>query len=293
MKISEVLVESKQLQEGPILNKIGTGVGKVAGTLGKAVGAAAGGVVGLGKAIKKGYQAGRDVVGMAGDAMKSTSGGKASAQTAQPAAAQGAAAAQAAAPAAPAQAATAAQADPTAAAPAQSTAVPPSTSQINKAGPQGAPMARAVQGAGAKQALARTTAATAQQAPDAAADTLYSQVKANVEKLDKKGKQRLLVLLQKSIAQHATRTKPAAAPGAAAAPAQPAAAPATSTAAPAQAAQPAAGTTAKPAGKKPVKIASKKKAPAAPAAPAAQPQTASIVHNGKVIAEGLSLFRKS
>lgn len=284
MKISEVLVESKQLQEGPILNKIGTGVGKVAGTLGKAVGAAAGGVVGLGKAIKKGYQAGRDVVGMAGDAMKSTSGGKSSAQAAQPAAAQSAPAAQA---AAPAQATTAAQADPTAAAPAQSTAAPPSTSQINKAGPKGAPMARAVQGAGAKQALARTTAATAQQAPDAAADTLYSQVRANVEKLDKKGKQRLLVLLQKSIAQHATRTKPAAA-----APAQPAAAPATPTAAPAQAAQPAAGTTAKPAGKKPVKIASKKKAPAAPAQ-AAQPQTASIVHNGKLIAEGLSLFRKN
>ena len=285
MKISEVLVESKQLQEGPILNKIGTGVGKVAGTLGKAVGAAAGGVVGLGKAIKKGYQAGRDVVGMAGDKAKqpAQAGNQTPAQATQPTAAQGA---QAAAPAAPAQAATAAQADPTAAAPAQSTAAPPSTSQINKAGPKGAPMARAVQGAGAKQALARTTAATAQQAPDAAADTLYSQVKANVEKLDKKGKQRLLVLLQKSIAQHATRTKPAAAPGAAA---QPAAAPATPTA------PPAVGATAKPApaGKKPVKIASKKKAPAAPAAPAAQPQTASIVHNGKVIAEGLSLFRKS
>ncbi len=287
MKISEVLVESKQLQEGPILNKIGTGVGKVAGTLGKAVGAAAGGVVGLGKAIKKGYQAGRDVVGMAGDKAKqpAQAGNQTPAQATQPTAAQGAPAAQAAAPAAPAQAATAAQADPTAAAPAQSTAAPPSTSQINKAGPKGAPMARAVQGAGAKQALARTTAATAQQAPDAAADTLYSQVKANVEKLDKKGKQRLLVLLQKSIAQHATRTKPAAA-----APAQPAAAPATPTVAPAQAAQPAAGTTAKPAGKKPVKIASKKKAPAAPAA---QPQVAGYVHNGKLIAEGLSLFRKS
>lgn len=286
MKISEVLVESKQLQEGPILNKIGTGVGKVAGTIGKAVGAAAGGVVGLGKAIKKGYQAGRDVVGLAGDKAKqpAQAGSQTPAQAAQPTAAQGAPAAQAAAPAAPAQAATAAQADPTAAAPAQSTAAPPSTSQINKSGPKGAPMARAVQGAGAKQALARTTVATAQQAPDAAADTLYSQVRANVEKLDKKGKQRLLVLLQKSIAQHATRTKPAAA-----APAQPVAAPATPTAAPA------AGAPAKsaPAGKKPVKIASKKKAPAAPAQPAAQPQTASIVHNGKVIAEGLSLFRKS
>ncbi len=277
MKISEVLVESKQLQEGPILNKIGTGVGKVAGTLGKAVGAAAGGVVGLGKAIKKGYQAGRDVVGMAGDKAKqpAQAGNQTPAQATQPTAAQGAPAAQAATPAAPAQAATAAQADPTAAAPAQSTAAPPSTSQINKAGPKGAPMARAVQGAGAKQALARTTAATAQQAPDAAADTLYSQVKANVEKLDKKGKQRLLVLLQKSIAQHATRTKPVAAPTA-----QPAAAPA----APAT-------TAAAPVAKKGVKIASKKKAPAAPVQPAAQ--TASIVHNGKVIAESFSLFRKS
>jgi hypothetical protein len=51
---------------------------------------------------------------------------------------------------------------------------------------------------------------------------MYAQVKANVDKLDKKGKQRLLQLLQKSLA--APATKPAAAAPAAAAPAAPSAA---------------------------------------------------------------------
>jgi hypothetical protein len=55
---------------------------------------------------------------------------------------------------------------------------------------------------------------------------MYAQVKANVDKLDKKGKQRLLQLLQKSLA--APATKPAAAP-AAAAPAAAAAGPGSAT----------------------------------------------------------------
>ena len=32
MKIHEILVESQQLDEGPLLNKIGSGIGKFAGT---------------------------------------------------------------------------------------------------------------------------------------------------------------------------------------------------------------------------------------------------------------------
>ena len=66
MKIHEILIES-QLQEGPILNKISSAVGKGVGTLAKGVGAVAGGVAGIGSAVKKGFQAGKATVGGAGD----------------------------------------------------------------------------------------------------------------------------------------------------------------------------------------------------------------------------------
>jgi hypothetical protein len=61
------------------------------------------------------------------------------------------------------------------------------------------------------------------QSQEKANQTVYAQVKANVDKLDKKGKQRILQLLQKSVAAPAPKA-PAAAPGAA--PAGGAAAPA-------------------------------------------------------------------
>ena len=67
MKISELLVESQQLDEGPILNKIGSAVGKGVGAVAKGVGAVAGGVAGLGTAVKKGFQAGKATVGGADD----------------------------------------------------------------------------------------------------------------------------------------------------------------------------------------------------------------------------------
>ena len=38
MKISDILVESKQLDEGPLLNKIGSAVGKGVGTVAKGIG---------------------------------------------------------------------------------------------------------------------------------------------------------------------------------------------------------------------------------------------------------------
>jgi hypothetical protein len=66
MKITELLTED-QIQEGPLLNKIGRGIGKAVGTAAKGVGAVAGGVAGLGRAVKKGFQAGKAVVGGGGD----------------------------------------------------------------------------------------------------------------------------------------------------------------------------------------------------------------------------------
>jgi hypothetical protein len=67
MRIQEIISESAQLDEGPILNKIGSGIGKAVGGLAKGVGAVAGGIAGIGSAVKKGYQAGKSTVGGAGD----------------------------------------------------------------------------------------------------------------------------------------------------------------------------------------------------------------------------------
>jgi len=198
MKINEILIESKeQLEEGPILNKIGSAIGKGVGTLAKGVGAVAGGIAGVGSAVKKGFQAGKGVVGAAGDG------------AAAPAAGGGGAAA----PAAP-------------AAPAASGA-PPSAQDINAQGPAGTAPAKAQTGA-AGAALAKTTAAVDQQTTDKAGQTVYAQVKANIDKLDKKGKQRILQLLQKSVTAPAAKPAAAAAAPAAAAPAaaEPAADPA-------------------------------------------------------------------
>ena len=65
MRITEILTESQlqQLDEGPILNKIGTTVGNVAGGVAKGVGAVAGGIAGLGSAFKKGFDRSKGIVG--------------------------------------------------------------------------------------------------------------------------------------------------------------------------------------------------------------------------------------
>jgi hypothetical protein len=210
MKITEILVESQQLDEGPLLNKIGSAIGKGAGALAKGVGAVAGGVAGAGTAIKKGFQAGKDTVAQAGDDAPA-------AATAKPAAG------------AP---ATAQSAAPVGGATAQ-----PTAGDVNKAGPAGTAPAKPLQGQ-AKVAADKTAAATAGQNQAAAGQTMYSQVKANIDKLDKKGKQRILQLLQKSIAAPAAGAAPAAAPAA-----EPAATPAPAAATtPAPAAEPAATT---------------------------------------------------
>ena len=237
MRIQEILIESHQLDEGPILNKIGTAVGKGVGTLAKGVGAVAGGVAGLGSAVKKGFRAGKATVGGAGDdpAAPAAGGAAPGGTTTAPAAGGAAPGGTTAAPAAGGAPAgkpkgflagvkagqsqgmaafpNADEEDPEAAAPAAAT-TPPSATDINKAGPKGTAQAKPIQGTMAKQAAAKTGAALAGQDQAQAGQTMYTQVKANIDKLDKKGKQRILQLLQKSMAAPAAGgAAPATAPG--------------------------------------------------------------------------------
>ena len=236
MRINELLVESQQLDEGPF----GTAVGKAVGGLAKGVGAVAGGVAGMGKAFKKGFSSGKATV--AGDpdpndepaaAEKPAAGG-----AQQPALTGGPTAGL-----------------PPAAEPVGGATAQPSAGDVNKAGPAGTAAAKPLQGA-AKIAADKTASATAGQDQAAAGQTMYATVKANIDKLDKKGKQRILQLLQKSMA--------APAGGAALAPAAPApAAPAPAAAAP----------EANPAATAPERVAPPGEEPAAAggAAPAADP----------------------
>ena len=206
MRINELLVESQQLDEGPF----GTAVGKAVGGLAKGVGAVAGGVAGMGKAFKKGFSSGKATV--AGDpdpndepaaAEKPAAGG-----AQQPALTGGPTAGL-----------------PPAAEPVGGATAQPSAGDVNKAGPAGTAAAKPLQGA-AKIAADKTASATAGQDQAAAGQTMYATVKANIDKLDKKGKQRILQLLQKSMAAPAGGAAPAPAPagGAAAPAAKPAAA---------------------------------------------------------------------
>jgi hypothetical protein len=189
MKITEILVESHQMDEGPLLNKIGAGIGKAAGTVAKGIGAVAGGVVGAGKALAKGYQAGKATVGAAGDDAEAdpAAGGAAPATSGAPtqAAAGGAPAAAKKAPTAPAAAG-------------------------------GSAPAAAGGSAPAAGSAPKTTAPAAGGSAPAAGGTVYAQIKANLDKLDKKGKQRILATLQKEIgaAPAAPAKTPAADPAA-------------------------------------------------------------------------------
>jgi hypothetical protein len=190
MRINELLTESQleQLEEGPILNKIGSAVGKGVGTVAKGVGAVAGGVAGVGSAVKKGFTAGKQTVAGAGDDPVAAPSGT-------PAPKQGIMGKIGSAignfKAGYNQTTGAPTAAPSGAA--------PSAQSINQQGPAGTAPAVAQTGA-AGAALAKTTAAVANQTTAKAGQTVYAQVKANIDKLDKKGKQRILQLLQKSIA---------------------------------------------------------------------------------------------
>jgi hypothetical protein len=213
MRITEILTESQleQLDEGPMLNKFGAAVGNVAGGVAKGVGAVAGGIAGIGSAFKKGFDRSKGIVGQGGDYVAPD-------DVPAPPKAGTPAPVKAAAPAAGAAAAPQPQdrIDPTMDEPATkpaSTTTPPSAAEINAQGPKGTAPAKAQTGDAGK-ALAKTTAVVDKQqaaSQEKANQTVYAQVKANVDKLDKKGKQRILQLLQKSV----TAPQPAAsaAPG--------------------------------------------------------------------------------
>ena len=142
--------------------------------------------------------------------------------------------------------------------------------------------------------MAKTAQATAGQDSAQAGQTMYAQVKANVDKLDKKGKQRILQLLQKSLQQPAAPAAPAAkaaAPAAKAAPAKPA----PTKAAPAAKAAPVA-PTAEPVAKK--KSGSRKAAAPSQAEIDADRNrlmgvtSDSVIRKGAVVAESFSFYRK-
>ena len=210
MRINEILTESQlqQLEEGPKLDAVGRGVGQAVGGFAKGVGALAGGVRGAFTALKKGYQSGKAIVGDDPDPNAGKPGYTAPVdQTA---------------PAPDPKVAPAPVADPKVTpapepAPAPSTTTPPSAAEINAQGPEGSAPAKPQTGDAGK-ALAKSTAVvdkTQAQSQEKANQTVYAQVKANVDKLDKKGKQRILQLLTKSLS--APAPKSAADPAAAAA----------------------------------------------------------------------------
>jgi len=216
MRIQEIISESTQLDEGPILNKIGSGIGKAVGGLAKGVGAVAGGIAGIGSAVKKGYQAGKSTVGGAGDdpgaatpPAAGTSGAAtppASGAATSPAGSTGAAtppnAGGAGAATPPASGAATSPAGSTGAAtpPAAGAATPP-------AGGAGAAKADPAGGAGAAKA-------------DPAAEASVKAIQQQVDKLSPDAKQKLLTKLQTSIEQGSQSAKenPTAQPAATSAP---------------------------------------------------------------------------
>ena len=190
MRINEILTESQQLDEGP-LGAIGRGIGKVVGGAAKGIGAIAGGVVGAGTALKKGYQSGKAVVGDDPDPNAGKPGytPPAEAPTAAPTAGGAAPAAGGAAPAAG------------GAAPAAGGAAPAPTDPKAAPAPTDPKAAPAPTDPKAAPAPAGDPKADVQAADDTAraGEKIYSQVKANIDKLDNEGKTRILDLVKKSI----------------------------------------------------------------------------------------------
>ena len=287
MRIDEILVESKQLDEGPVgsaVKAVGRGVGKAVGGVAKAAGAVAGGVAGIPTAVKKGFQAGKAAVGgeeepaaassapvkkdsptvqgikaginksfgakafdVDSDSLptpdsgdygqlskdgnriwnKKTQGWEPYDQTNKPS--------------------TGTNAQP--------------IQQINQQGPKGSAQAKQQTGKAA-QALKQTAQAVAGKSAEQTGQTLYAQVKSQVNQLDKKGKQRILQLLQKSLQQ-----APSAPTSSAVATAQPT---------PSKRGQP-------------IKVTG---TPNPKVARLLQPQTASKENTGTMVAEGFSLYRK-
>jgi hypothetical protein len=221
MRLNEILTEDTEISEGPLMNKIGTAVGKAVGTAAKGVGAVAGGIAGLGAAAKKGYAAGKNTVAGAGDDEDPAAQGGAQAGG------QGAAGGQQ----------PASGGDVTKRQVAQDMWKKGKIGQNNpflnmakKAGMQDTDQETPAAGggqAGGKQPAAGGKQPAAQggaqaggqgaapadnaQQDQAPQGTAYSQVKSKISQLDKKGKQRILAALQKELgAQPAAQEKPAA-----------------------------------------------------------------------------------
>jgi len=199
MRINEILVESQQLDEGP-LGSLGKAVGKGVGGVAKGVGAVAGGIAGIPNAVKKGFQAGKATV--QGD---EPAVGAAQSAPAKPGNTAGAPSATTA---------------PAAKKPGLLQKIGQAAGDFKKGFQQGseqpaepdasAPATKAQAPATATQAPATgaSAPAAAQQQAPAPTGTAYAQVKANIDKLDKKGKQRILQALQKQVGTPAA--KPAA-----------------------------------------------------------------------------------
>ena len=231
MRITEILTESQlqQLDEGPKLDAFGRGVGKVVGGVAKGVGAVAGGVRGAFTALKKGYQTGKAVVGDDPDPGAGAPGYTDPVEPAARTANTAPAPTPSATPAPQAAAGSVMTPEPASTTPAPvtgrsdwvqptpSTTTPPSAQDINAQGPQGSAPAK-TQSGDAGKALAKSTAVVDKQqaaSQEKANQTVYAQVKANVDKLDKKGKQRILQMLQKSMSMPAPVPAPKAGAGAA------------------------------------------------------------------------------
>ena len=199
MRLNEILTESQELEEGP-LDAIGRGVAKGLGGIAKGAGM----VAGVGTGMKKAYQKGKatSAAHIAGDVpaepedpeMKKAYDDEYAKVTA------------------PKQAKAAPQQ-----APAGKSDSPFAGAVTNPAAPQGGNVAaapapqQAAQGQQAAPAPQQTPAAAPQQA--AASGTAYKQAQQAVAGLDKKGKQRIMAMLQKQVGG-----APAAAPAAKAEP---------------------------------------------------------------------------
>ncbi len=265
MRINEILVESQQLDEGP-LGSLAKAVGKGVGGVAKGVGAVAGGIAGIPGAVKKGFQAGKATV--QGDEPAAAAGTAPSQAQANLAKTDNPVGAPSAAPAAKKpgllqkigqaagdfkkgfQQGSGQTAEPDASAPAATSQAPATNTS-------------------APAAAAQTPTADTQQQPVAKQPTAYAQVKANIDKLDKKGKQRILQALQKQLGTSTVASIPQQQTD----PEQP----------PVQQ-QP----VVKPRAKKSVNISGRKKV----AAPQTQVVNQSKETKGTMVAEGFSIFRK-
>ncbi len=244
MKINEILVESQQLDEGP-LDAIGRGIGKVAGGAAKSVGAVAGGVAGLGKAFMKGYRGGKATVGGDEEGDAPDQGGAAPAADAQPAAGGGQLAAAPKAKAKPKStfgklsAAASGGAEQPAAQPAAAAA--PAAEPAGGEAPAAAPKPTAKAKAAPAAAPAAKPAAAPAAQPQGDGGTAYAQAQKAVQSLPPEQQKEIVTMLQADPKVKAAMSKPAAPKAKAAPAAQPAAQPAAAPAAePAPASQPAA-----------------------------------------------------